>query len=152
MGLFGTAPFVPTPPTQYRGDVQTKMHFDTPDTLAKACAHAILKGEDNDYVHQGTIMGCSGTGDGPHVPSPTWPDKYAKTLKNVIGPGDQTANVSFDSPEALAHACADALACRVNGVVHVPNANGYSDPYAQIVAHEDGHINGWPSDHPKATK
>jgi hypothetical protein len=151
MGLFSQGAFVPTPPKQYQYDAMTQASFDTPKTLAQACATALSAGEDNKYVSQNHSVACSGGPAAPmHIPNPDgWNDKYAKVVARVVPKGDNAGPVVFQGPAGIAKACAEALACVRNGVTHLPNPNAYKDPYAQIVAHELGHKNGWPSDHPK---
>lgn len=73
---------------------------------------------------------------------------------------DAVVTVAFRSPDSLAKVCAGVVttgeapgpvvACFKNGVLHLPNPNGWGDPYAQIVAHELAHANGWPATHPGA--
>lgn len=43
-------------------------------------------------------------------------------------------------------------ACTRGNLVTVPNPCAWpgSDPYAQLLCHELGHVNGWPSNHPRS--
>jgi hypothetical protein len=41
------------------------------------------------------------------------------------------------------------VGCEKDGVVFLPNACEWQDPYAQLVCHETAHAGGWPADHPE---
>jgi hypothetical protein len=74
--------------------------------------------------------------------------------------GDAMVAVVFHNPQDLARICAGGstvgegsgtvVACTIGGVLHLPNPNAWGDPYAQVVAHELAHANGWPGTHPDA--
>jgi len=64
--------------------------------------------------------------------------------------GDAQFTVVTTSAGTIQRICNDPNArfCAVNNTVFTTNPCNWTDPYANAMCHEKGHINGWPSNHP----
>ena len=81
----------------------------------------------------------------PSAGQATWRDKPPARYQ-----GDVTAGVVFTSEGRVQRMCPQisyAVGCTVGGTIYVPNPCRWNDPYATLLCHEMGHVNGWPAGH-----
>ena len=73
----------------------------------------------------------------------TWRDKPPSRYQY-----DTSATVEFTTEGGVQSKCPMphpkvAVGCTANNIIYVPNPCRWKDPYAVLLCHEVGHINGW---------
>ena len=64
--------------------------------------------------------------------------------------GDGVAGVVFTTEggvQSMCPAVGYAIGCTVGSTIYVPNPCRWRDPYATLLCHELGHVNGWSALH-----
>lgn len=84
---------------------------------------------------------------GPAPGGSTWRDKPPARFQ-----GDVVAGVVFTTEAGVQRMCPltggqVAVGCTVGSTIYAPNPCRWSDPYAVLVCHELGHVNGWAPAH-----
>ena len=79
------------------------------------------------------------------LPGSTWRDRPPVRYQ-----GDAIAGVVFTTEAHVQRMCPQvrhAVGCTVGSAIYVPNPCRWNDPYATLLCHELGHVNGWTANH-----